>query len=95
LRGDPKPARLDDRRVFRAGGLGGVFRRNYLGIKTLGGKNAPDGHPPFYVNHFYRPFSKREKQRFFSLAAPGCFCALLAIPMPPAGTGAKAELALN
>jgi hypothetical protein len=53
--------RLYDRRLFRAGGLGGVFRRNSLGIKRIGGKNAPDGHSPFYVNHFCKPFSKREK----------------------------------
>jgi len=44
---------------------------------------------------FFKPFLKREKRWSFSLAAAGCFCALLAIHTPPAGTGAKAGAGQN
>jgi hypothetical protein len=56
LRGGPKPARLYDSHLFRAGGLAGVFHRNSLGITRIGGKNAPAARPLFSVNHFCRPF---------------------------------------
>jgi hypothetical protein len=44
---------------------------------------------------FTGPLQSAKKGGFLSLAAAGCFFALLAIPMPLTGTGAKAELALN
>ena len=89
LRGGPKSARLYDRRVFRARGLGGVFCRNSLGGKRIGSNNAPDGRPPFSVNHFCRPFSKREKGGFSAWRRRVVFARFQQFPCHPPAPAPK------